>query len=1419
MKPVNLAEKKEVKNESVVTMGDDTDKDTSDRALVGHLSWPMLTRANYQGWAAHIKCNLEGLNLWEAIEKGEKSERRKDRLALGAMLRGVPLEMHSLLLNKETAKEAWEAIKTMRLGADRVKEVNAQKLLAEFESIAFKSEETIEDFAIRITKLVTDLRGLGEKSITNERIVRKFLRVVPPKYGQVAVSIEMFKNLKELTIEDLIGHLRAAEERMEPSVEQVTEKAGKLLLTEEEWAARNKSRIVSGSATSKKGGGEDGQQHKKEKHWKPRGKDAGGESRDNGLTSMGTPRRKGVCRRCGIYGHFGFECKKKQKKQERQEVAHHANADGESGALLVARVCNLVRSTEQTGQGVYLNQTRVFPSEYEVGSWVLDTGATNHMTGCRDSLASLDETVKGAVRFGDGSRVEIRGVGAVTIAGRNQVHRVLTKVYYIPSLRCNIVSLGQLEEAGCRVEIDRGVLTVFERVDGVLNVLIKAERKDRLYTLKLNLTVPVCLLSRMDEVSWLWHARYGHLNFRSLRDLGVKKMVDGLPMIQQGEQVCDGCALGKHHRTPFPRVSAYRAEEKLGLVHGDLCGPITPGTPGGKQYFLLLVDDKSRFMWIDLLKSKDQAFESFKKLQKAAESESGRQLKAFRTDRGGEFNSGVFTVYCNEHGIRRNTTAPFSPQQNGVVERRNQSVVEMARCLLKSMKVPGRFWGEAVTTAVYLLNRAPTKSLDGMTPFEAWFGKKPGVRHLRTFGCVCYAKRVGPGITKLSDRSVPGIFIGYEPGTKAYRVYDPENKRLMISRDVIFDEKRSWSWGVKGTVTADSEPEEPTFTYPDDDESEDGTVADPTIEEAVSDSENSGSGNAELQLGSPVPTTPSQSTIQWATPPSGGTADSEGVPQRYRLVSDLLDSTEPVQLEYSGLCLVAAEEPSTVDEALKAACWRRAMLEEMQAIEANRTWEVCVLPKNQKAIGLKWVFKVKKDPDGNIVKHKARLVAKGYAQIQGVDFEEVFAPVARIETVRVLLALAAQGGWQVHHMDVKSAFLNGDLSETVYVKQPPGFVVGTGDNVLKLRKALYGLRQAPRAWNAKLDEVLVALGFVKSKMDHALYRRVSKQSFLIVGVYVDDLIISGPDRGDINMFKAEMMTRFNMSDLGMLSYYLGIEVKQGVDGITISQSSYTKKILETSGMAGCNPCDTPMEQRLNLYKSKEGEAVKVTEYRSIIGSFRYLVNTRPDIAFAVGVVSRYMEAPNKSHWSAVKRILRYLRGTIGYGCKYITGAELRPLLLGFSDSDFAGDVEDRKSTTGVVYFLGGNMVTWASHKQRIVALSSCEAEYVAAAAAACQGVWLSRLIADMLGVKETPVKLLMDNMSAIALSKNPVYHERSKHIDTRYHFLRQCIEEGKVEVDHVGTAEQLADIFTKALGRVKFIELRGAFGVSNVQHD
>jgi hypothetical protein len=489
------------------------------------------------------------------------------------------------------------------------------------------------------------------------------------------------------------------------------------------------------------------------------------------------------------------------------------------------------------------------------------------------------------------------------------------------------------------------------------------------------------------------------------------------------------------------------------------------------------------------------------------------------------------------------------------------------------------------------------------------------------------------------------------------------------------------------------------------------------------------------------------------TPPVGAREEldadhDEDAPLRFRRIDNVIGPATPpgpIERELDERLLLASEaEPATFEEALRYENWRLAMLDEFTSIEDNNTWVLVDPPPGVRAIGLKWVFKTKRDEARLISKYKGRLVAKGYVQRQGVDFDEVFAPVARLESVRLLLACAAAEGWKVHHMDVKSAFLNGELLEDVYVEQPPGFVKkGEEHKVLHLIKALYGLRQAPRAWYSKLDSSLLKLGFTRSTSEHAVYLRGHGERRLIVGVYVDDLVITGGNQQDIYKFKQEMKSTFQMSDLGLSKYYLGLEVMQSKEGITVCQRAYATKILDVAGLSDCKPSETPMEPRLKLSKTSAAPAVNPTQYRSIVGSLRYLVNSRPDIAFAVGYVSRFMEAPTAEHLTAVKRILRYISGTLHFGCFYQKGREAK--LVGYSDSDLAGDIDTRKTTSGILFFLGNNVITWQSQKQKVVALSSCEAEYIAATTAACQGVWLAQLLAEFKGRRPTTINLRIDS--------------------------------------------------------------------------
>jgi hypothetical protein len=485
-------------------------------------------------------------------------------------------------------------------------------------------------------------------------------------------------------------------------------------------------------------------------------------------------------------------------------------------------------------------------------------------------------------------------------------------------------------------------------------------------------------------------------------------------------------------------------------------------------------------------------------------------------------------------------------------------------------------------------------------------------------------------------------------------------------------------------------------------------------------------------------------------------------------------------------------------------------------IEKNNTWELVDCPHGKDIIGVKWVYKTKLNPDGSIQKHKARLVAKGYSQQPGVDYNETFAPVARLDTIRALIALAAQKGWSIYQLDVKSAFLNGILEEEIYVEQPQGFVVkGNESKVLRLRKALYGLKQAPRAWYSRIDQYFMDRGFRRSKSEPTLYIKTQGQyDTLIVSLYVDDLIYTGNNITLINGFKEDMMKTFEMTDLGLMNYFLGIEVKQEEQGIFICQKKYTKALLDKFKMNDCKPVATPLVTNEKLQKDDGSPEADATRYRSLIGSLLYLTATRPDIMYATSLLSRFMQKPSQIHLGAGKRILRYLQGTKEYGMWYKSMNNSK--LLGYTDSDWAGSLDDMKSTSGYAFSLGSGFFSWACKKQATVAQSTAEAEYVAAAEATSQSIWLRRILGDMGEQEDEPTIIYCDNKSAIAMTKNPVHHHRTKHIAIKYHFIREAEATKQIQLKYCTTEEQIADIFTKALPRARFELLRTMLGVTEI---
>ncbi|KAL4282375.1 hypothetical protein GQ457_03G013570 [Hibiscus cannabinus] len=799
--------------------------------------------------------------------------------------------------------------------------------------------------------------------------------------------------------------------------------------------------------------------------------------------------------------------------------------------------------------------------------------------------------------------------------------------------------------------------------------------KNNSFYLKLNV---VCehVYHAKDDVIPLWHRRMGHFNLRTLKYMQSNDFVTDLPMLNIYDDKCDSCQLGKSHRLPFSLDGVKRANMKLELVHSDLFGPMKTSSMNGSKYFMLFIDDLTRMCWVYFLKSKLNVLSTFKEFKIFAENQSDCKLKVLRTDNGGEYVSNEFNDFCRDSGILHQLTVPRTPQQNGVCERRNRTVLEMARCMLFEKHLPKLFWAKAVATAVYLLNRLATKAVDGKTPFKAWSGSKPSVKHLRVFGSICYSHISANMRSKLDERAWRWIFVGYSSQSKGYRIYNLESKMIVVSRDVIFYEDSYWNWEKNDVQKHDLR----------------------SIPEELVISKDAANGE----------------TSDWFD--VAGTTDADEVIK-----------TKSLATVYERCNLVFAE-PTSFNDASKVPEWIDAMKSEISVIEKNGTWFLTNLPSGKHAIGVKWVYRAKFNPDGTIFKHKARLVVKGYAQIGGVDYGDTFAPVARLDTIKLLIAIAGQLGWNVFHLDVKSDFLNGELEEDIYVCQPEGFVVpGKEHQVYKLKRALYALKQAPRAWYYRIDSYLQKLGFQRCVNEATLYLKKEKNvDLLVISLYVDDLLVMGSNDKPVSEFKLSMQKEFEMSDLGLMSYFLGMEINQSKAGIFISQN-------------------------------------------------------------------KFLSSPTDVHLGVAKRVLRYVKSTLGEGLNYLKMENV--VLTGYSDSDWARSLDDMKSTSGYVFNVGSGAICWSSKKQQVVAQSTAEAEYIA---------------------QESATVLLCDNKSAIAIAENHVQHGRIKHINVKFHAIREAEKNSLIKMEFCSSEMQVADLMTRALSRNRMLFLKHELSITNI---
>ncbi|GJW12858.1 retrovirus-related pol polyprotein from transposon TNT 1-94 [Tanacetum coccineum] len=510
-------------------------------------------------------------------------------------------------------------------------------------------------------------------------------------------------------------------------------------------------------------------------------------------------------------------------------------------------------------------------------------------------------------------------------------------------------------------------------------------------------------------------------------------------------------------------------------------------------------------------------------------------------------------------------------------------------------------------------------------------------------------------------------------------------------------------------------------------------------------------------------------------------------------------------------CFISTIEPKNVNEALGDESWIVAMQEELNQFVANDVWELVPQPRNMTIIGTKWVFRNKLDENGVVSRNKARLVAQGYNQQEGIDYDETDAPVARLEYIRILLAHACALDFKLFQMDVKSAFLNGFIYEEVYVAQPLGFIdFEKPDHVYKLKKALYGLKQAPKAWYDRLKAFLIKHEYKMGMVDNTLFTKKKSSNINIVQIYVDDIIFFSTCQDMCDEFAKIMHDEFEMSMMGEINFFLGLQIKQLEDGIFFNQSKYIKEMLKKFGLEDSKPMKTPMSSDTKLTKDEECESVDSTKYRGMIGSLLYLTASRPNIMFSVCLCAHFQEAPKTSHLEAVKRIFGYIKGTMHLGLWYPNGTGIETVV--YADSDHAGDYVDRKSTSGICTFVGCCLTSWFSKKQTALAISTTEVKYISAGKACQQALWMKQALIDY-DIQPDNVPIMCDNKGSIDLSKNPVQHSRTKHIEIRHHFLHDNVQKGHISIEKVSSVDNIIGFITKPLKRESFNYLRLGLGM------
>jgi hypothetical protein len=947
---------------------------------------------------------------------------------------------------------------------------------------------------------------------------------------------------------------------------------------------------------------------------------------------LGTPNHlvpmKAPCQICGKSGHQALDC------FHRMNYAYQGKTSPSQLAAMMARTSN-----EAIDQ-------------HDEDTWYADSGANSHVTGALSNL-TLQEPFKGdeEVAVGNGTGLPISHIGSSVLYNSKLPFKhsfQLQNILHCPSAAANLLSIHQFcVDNKCWFILTDSHFFVKDNLTG--QILLQGPSRDGLYPISLSTSTPqvrkFAAFLGVTASSKTWHSRLGHPAppiFNKIKQLAHLPVTGST----SHASLCEPCQVAKSKCLPFYDSNNVTAAP-LEIIHSDLwSSPVS--SLNGYRYYVVFIDNFSRFSWIYPLYSKSETFTCFVKFKCMAENLLSKKIKFFQSDGGGEFTSNQFKNFLTTHGIQHRISCPYTAQQNGLAERKHRHIVETGLALLAQSKLPITYWVDAFNTAVYLINRLPTAVLKYQSPYAKLLHKSPNYSLLRTFGCACYPLLRPYNNHKLMYRSKKCIFLGYCSNYRGYKCYDPISKKTIISRHVIFDEHtfpaQDWISSISKPPANGSVPIQvnssipalvstivPTHTPPpsatlihntpqspsptpeptslpishiqhDDTPCSSPPIpsslaADTLISSSTSHSSQPAAENADATPAAPLPTHPMTTRLR------DGTRRSKPFPN-YKLYSS---TKHPLlALHTSATSADLPPTPTRFSQAAKSHHWIKAMTEEFAALQTNHTWTLCPRPSNKNIITNKWVFKVKQKADGTLDRFKARLVAKGFQQQDGIDYNDTFSPVVKSSTIRAILAIAVHFQWPTRQLDVSNAFLHGNLQEEVFMEQPPGFVDSQFPNhVCRLNKSIYGLKQAPRAWFTKLANTLLGLGFIESKVDYSLFLLHKSHLHLFILIYVDDIIVTGNSIAAINQLIECLNKSFAMKDLGPLHYFLGIHVQPWSGGLHLSQTKYVFDLLERMHMAGAKPAKTPLPAGSQLSQHDGDPLPNPAEYRHLVGALQY----------------------------------------------------------------------------------------------------------------------------------------------------------------------------------------------------------------------